>query len=288
MTNHQTTNLPTTTTTMKTEIKNDEPKEIRKVVSKQKVAVRESLNETFDLILFEDYIKAKNSPFVIGFGDIGITPIITSNSLIEQLDLPYIGVLLNKEAAPASVITGGQAMHPIRIFGDERLIVIVSDSKTEAKLATKLVNAIVKVLPYFNSTKVFCCEGAPTETTEKIEKRELQFVTTSTEISESLMEMEHKPLQEAVIAGISGGILAECTAQFSEHDFDTCIFLAPTCSFYPDIWASVLIMQTMSTLLSFNTDTSTLEKNAKKLEDKAQELMGIHSSTKSMNQSLYM
>lgn len=274
---------------MKPEKKDEEStKEIRKVVSKQKVSLREKLNDTFDMVLFTDYLTCKGAPLVIGFGDIGITPIITSNSLIEQLNLTYIGVLINKQAAPASVITAGQAMHPIRIFGNKDVIVIVADSKMDTKVSVDLVHALVKLLPFLETKRVFCCEGAPTETTEKMERKELQFVTTSEEIADYLIEKDHKPLQEAVIAGISGGVLAECTAIHSDYDFDICIFLAPTCSFYPDIWASVLIIQTMSDMLSFSTDTSTLEKNAKKLEDKANELMGIHKNSSAMNASLYM
>eukprot|EP00012_Vannella_robusta_P002732 CAMPEP_0206183790 /NCGR_PEP_ID=MMETSP0166-20121206/843_1 /ASSEMBLY_ACC=CAM_ASM_000260 /TAXON_ID=95228 /ORGANISM="Vannella robusta, Strain DIVA3 518/3/11/1/6" /LENGTH=272 /DNA_ID=CAMNT_0053598703 /DNA_START=371 /DNA_END=1186 /DNA_ORIENTATION=+ len=270
---------------MKTEKETKEPEVIRKVVSKQKVSLRDTLNETFDLVLFSNYEECKGAPLVIGFGDIGITPIITSNSIIEQLELSYIGVLINKQAAPASVITGGQAMHPIRIFGNKEVMVIVADSKMDAKVSVDLVDSLVKLLPYLESKKVFCCEGAPTETTEKMERKELQFVTTSEETADFLIGLNHKALQEAVIAGISGGVLAECTAIHANYDFDTCIFLAPTCSFYPDIWASVLIIQTLSEMLQFKTDTSTLEKNAKKLEDKANELMGLHKGSAAMNSS---
>ena len=275
---------------MKSELTNkDTKKPIRKIVPKHKVVSRHDLNENFSIALFANYEECKGAPIVIGFGDIGITPIITSNTLIEQLDLPYVGILINKKAAPASVVSGGQAMHPIRIFGNKSLIVIVADSKIEkSELSIQLVNALVLSLPIFESKRIFCCEGAPTETTEKMERKELQFVTTNEEIADHLLAEEHKPLQEAVIAGISGGLLAECTAIYNNYDFDICIFLAPTCSFYPDIWAAVLIIRTLSGLLEFSTDTTTLENNAKKLEDKANEILGIHKSSSSMNSSLYM
>jgi len=271
-----------------TEKNEKEEKIVRRVVSKQKVQAREKLNEGFELILFENASAAAKASLLVGVGDIGITPIVTSNSLIEQLDLPYIGALRDLSASPACVISGGRAMHSIRIFGDQRLIVVVADSKVkEAKHAQQLVDALVKCLPHFQSTMIFCAEGSPTETTERMERKELQFVCTNESHVDKLMELNHKPLQEAVIAGISGGILAECTTAFSQ-DFDVCILLAPTCSFYPDIWASVLIIQTLSELLAFETNTDTLERNAKKLEDKAKELMGIHEAGITSSSSLYM
>ena len=272
-----------------TQEKNEkDEKIIRRVVVKQTVQSRVQLNDSYELILFTNASAAEKAPVLVGVGDIGITPIITSNSLIEQLDLPYIGALRDLNASPACVISGGRAMHSVRIYGDQRLIVIVADSKVkDAKHSQHLVDALVKCLARLKSKMIFCAEGSPTETTERMERKELQFVCTEESYVDRLMELNHKPLQEAVIAGISGGILAECTTAL-EEDFDVCILLAPTCSFYPDIWASVLIIQTLSELLSFETNTDTLERNAKKLEDKAKELMGIHEAGISSSSSLYM
>ena len=180
-------------------------------------------------------------------------------------------------------------MHSIRIYGDSRLIVILSDAKVDdAEHSQKLVEALVSCLHHLKSSMIYCAEGTPTETTERMERQELQFVSTDETLVDSLCEKGHQPLQEAVIAGISGGLLAECTTALSDQSFDICILLAPTCSFYPDIWASVLIIQTLSSVLTFETNTETLERNAKKLEDKANELMGLHKAGSSMHSSLYM
>ena len=180
-------------------------------------------------------------------------------------------------------------MHSIRIFGDHRIIVILADGKIKDDQRSRdLVDAVVKTLPLVESKMIFCAEGTPTETTERMERKELQFLSTDEIIANKLLDLAHKPLQEAVIAGISGGLLVECSTSLPAHEFDICILLAPTCSFYPDIWASVLIIQTISSVLAFEADTACLERNAKKLEDKATELLGIHTAGSSMNSSLYM
>jgi predicted ATP-grasp superfamily ATP-dependent carboligase len=64
----------------------------------------------------------------------------------------------------------------------------------------------------------------------------------------------HKVLDNAVVAGISGGLLAECSLLPSFNDGgsspDFCLILAPTCSLYPDVWSSVMIIQLLNSLLN--------------------------------------
>lgn len=258
-------------------------------VQKHRVIKRETLNSEFELCLFSNSTQAVGAPILAGFGDIGITPIITTNSMIDKLELKQIGFIRSSRLPPAAVVSGGQARHSIRIYGDENLIIIMSDSKFSKDVsASLLVLALVKVARILKSHLILCAEGVPVETTEKIERKEMQFVTTSERLAQKLMEMNHKPLQEAVVAGITGGLLAECTLREDEHDLDICVLLAPTCSLYPDVWASVLIIQLLNELFEFQTCTKDLEKSAKKLEKKANEIIGLHQNATSEHQNLYM
>ena len=249
------------------------------VIKRNKVALRNQLNNNFELILFEGWESAKGAPLLVGFADIGITPIITTNSLIEQLQLPQIGFLKCLEQAPSATIRGGQPAHSIRVYGNEHIVIIMSDSKVkEDSLASALVGAVIKCVAILGSKMIYSTEGVPVESTEKIERKEMQFLTTDEEISKKLTEIGHKPLTDAVIAGISGGLLAECSLIDVDHDINYCILLAPTCSLYPDVWSSVLIIQALNSLLTTTTDTSKLESSARKLEAKANEILNKKST----------
>ncbi len=109
------------------------------VVVKNKVHKRDSLNSEFDLCLFANSLEAQGAPLLAGFGDIGITPIITTNSIIEKLDLKQIGFLTCHKLPPTAVVSGGQARHSIRIYGDQRLIIVMSDSKVSKECTPALL-----------------------------------------------------------------------------------------------------------------------------------------------------
>lgn len=121
----------------------------------------------------------------------------------------------------------------------------------------------------FESNIIYPTEGVPVETVERIERKEMQFLCTNAEIGNKIASLGHKVLDNAVVAGISGGLLAECSLLPSLDD----LILAPTCSLYPNVWSSVMIIQLLNTLLNTTSDTSNLEASARKLEAKATEIL---------------
>lgn len=79
------------------------------------------------ILLFDEWPKCKSASILVGFAEIGITPIITTSSLVEQLNLPEIGFLKSKTQTPSAIIRTGQPFHSIRIFGYS--VIINSDHK---------------------------------------------------------------------------------------------------------------------------------------------------------------
>ena len=147
----------------------------------------------------------------------------------------------------------------------------------------------MKIAHLFESKMIYATEGVPVETVERIERKEMQFLTTNAEMGNKIASLGHKVLDNAVVAGISGGLLAECSLLPSQDDsspLDFCLLLAPTCSLYPDVWSSVMIIQLLNSLLNTSSDTSNLEASARKLEAKANELINIHK--KPLHNDLYL
>lgn len=252
---------------------------IQNFISRKKISLSQKLNKYFEVVLFEEWTQSKSAPILVGFADIGITPIITTSSLVEQLNLPQIGFLKSKTQPPSATIRSGQPSHSIRIFGNSNLIIINSDHKIKKqKIVHSLIDSIMKIAHLFESKMIYSTEGVPVETVERIERKEMQFLTTNEELGSKIAAKGHKVLDNAVVAGISGGLLAECSLLPSQQDdsLDFCLLLAPTCSLYPDVWSSVMIIQLLNSLLNTSSDTSNLEASARKLEAKANEIMNSH------------
>ena len=192
---------------------------VQNFISRKKINLSKKLNKHFEVVLFEEWTKCKSAAILVGFADIGITPIITTSSLVEQLNLPQIGFLKSKTQPPSAIIRSGQPSHSIRIFGNSELIIVNSDHKIKKqKIVHSLIDSVIKLAHLFESKMIYSTEGVPVETVERIERKEMQFLCTNEEMGNKIASLGHKVLDNAVVAGISGGLLAECSLLPSQDD----------------------------------------------------------------------
>src|SRR3990167_1918783 len=212
--------------------------------------------KTFTAVLYDNSEKARGSPVLVGFPNIGLTPILTVNFLIESLELPLIGNIKAKDSPPVVVIsTEGIPSGAIRIYGNDKLTVICSEMKVEGNMK-HLVQAIIKIVHHLDSSMIWCVEGVGVEKVDKIEREEMQYLTSNAELGKELQTLGHKPFSDAMIAGVTGGLLAETAV--SEEKFDTTVILVPTSALYPDALSSVIAIRLLSKIHNWDSDVSKL------------------------------
>jgi len=199
------------------------------------------------------------------------------NYLVEDIDLPLIGSVKASAIPPTAIVSStGQPCHAIRIFGDQRMVIIASELKIPDGMTQDLVDSIIGVARFIKSSMIYCVEGVPVEKVDSIEREEMQYLTNCPDMASRLIELGHKALHDAVVSGITGGVLSDSSAILpDEAGLNVCCLLAPTSSFYPDAWASVMLIKLLNTLSgdSWNSDTSRLEKSAGELESKVKQLL---------------
>lgn len=243
----------------------------------KKVVIHQMTVGSVKIQLFSAAQGVEGAPILTGFPNIGITPVLTVNYLVEDLDLPLIGSMKATSIPPTSIVSSvGQPCHSIRIFGDHRMVIIASELKIPDGMTQDLVDAIMEVAKYIKASMVYCVEGVPVEKVDSIEREEMQFLTNCHDMASRLLELGHSPLHDAVVSGITGGLLSDCSCVLpDELGINITCLLAPTSSFYPDAWASVMLIKLLNTLSgdSWNSDTSRLEKSAGELESKVKQLL---------------
>jgi len=156
------------------------------------------------------------------------------------------------------------------------MVIIASELKIPDGMTQDLVDAIMGVARFIKSSMLYCVEGVPVEKVDSIEREEMQYLTNCPDMAGRLIELGHKALHDAVVSGITGGILSDSACVFpDEPGLNVTCLLAPTSSFYPDAWASVMLIKLLNTLSgdSWNSDTTRLEKSAGELESKVKQLL---------------
>lgn len=227
--------------------------------------------KTYVARLFDNADSAKGAPIFVGFPNIGITPVLAINFLLEDLKLPLIGTIRCTETPPVAVVSSkGQPGPSIRIHGSKDLIIIGSEMKAEGNMK-HLLDVIMQVVTHMESKLIWCVEGVGVEKIDKINREKLKYITCNKEIAEKLQTMGHEPFHNAMLAGITGGLITETC--LSGADFDIAALLVPTCSLYPDAMSSVIAIKTMAKIQAWSSDPKQLEESAKEVEKKVQDLL---------------
>jgi len=111
---------------------------------------------------------------------------------------------------------------------------------------------------------VVTLEGLPSD---KIDPKtglldeKLHFISTNKQFSETMLSMEHIPLTDAVINGVTGLILAEGGLKA----VDLGCLLVPAAAHYPEAHGAVNVVKTLVGGLKLNVDTAPLEQSAQRI-----------------------
>jgi len=118
-------------------------------------------------------------------------------------------------------------------------------------------------------------EGVPTQDSV-VKRNKMNFLTTDEGVAKVLQDEGHEITDEAVISGITGGLVAECPFIKSHL---TCL-LCPASAFFPDASTSLELVKILIRLVPSMQliDTSPLQDKASFLEDKVKKIMKLSSS----------
>ncbi|MGQ9583105.1 MAG: proteasome assembly chaperone family protein [Thermoplasmatota archaeon] len=215
----------------------------------------------------EIYIKRSGdftgAAVVEGFPSVGLVSTLAANYLVEQLKLPNIGCIHSRYLPVTSIIRDGQPHHPVRIYGDSRLVVFLSEFRPPAALVAPLVDAVLEWTGKAGCGPIISAEGLPIDDTAKPEKINTYGVA-STEKTRNLLDRCGIPLlREGIVTGISGVLLNEG----ARLDRDILCIIADAHESYPDARSAARIVEAIDSLLpQIKLDTAPLYKEAERME----------------------
>jgi len=235
-----------------------------------------------------DYIDCEGAAIVTGFPSTSLASILTAGYLREQLKLPLIGVISSYAFQPRCIIERGLPSHSVRIFGDKRLVVVLCEFKIPSpELIHTLTEALIDFAVRHKSPIIITVEGLP-PSEEKETK--LHFISTEKSFSEHLIADEHKALEEAVVGGVTGALLAEGSLNSS---VGVATLLTPSSSAFPDAESAVTVVKVVTAYLvslgheDVNVDVGPLQEKAGELHNTLQTLLSQEKESSRATNSIY-
>ncbi|MBC7090576.1 MAG: proteasome assembly chaperone family protein [Nitrososphaeria archaeon] len=224
--------------------------------------------EVLEIVMKKD-VKFNEPVAVEGFPDVGLAGAIASMHLIESLGLEEIAYIETPLLPPIMVVHNGELLHPIRVYGNERLIVFTSEIALPLTVLNPLVKKVVEWLKSLNAKLLIALTGIPVENRLEIERPEVYAVVSKKEYSEMLSKHKIEVLQEGFISGIYALFLKECL----KAGLPAIALVAQSFLKYPDPGAAAELLTSLNSILSLNVDVKPLLENAEEIRLKARDLL---------------
>jgi uncharacterized protein len=209
--------------------------------------------------------QSENPVVIEGFPGIGLIGNIASQYVINKLEMDYLGAIDSRFFPPMSVLVGGLAHLPVRIYEKKDLgvVVVSSDIPVHPAASYDLARGIVSWAESIGAKEMVCLAGI----TVMGEEQRVFGAATTEEMLERI-KGQVEVFEFGTISGISGSVMNECLLR----KVPAVCLLGETHSMAPDPRAAVVTVKMLNTLYGLNVDTTELEERADEIELQMQKL----------------
>ena len=209
--------------------------------------------------------KSQNPVVIEGFPGIGLIGNIASQYIVNKLEMDYLGAIDSRFFPPLSVLVGGVAHMPVRIYekADLGVVVISSDIPVHPAASYDIARGIVSWAESIGAREMVCLAGITV-----MSDQQRVFGAASTEEMLERIKDKVEVFEIGTISGISGSVMNECLLR----KVPAICLLGETHSMAPDPRAAIVTIKMLNTLYDLDVDTAELEERADEIELQMQKL----------------
>lgn len=209
----------------------------------------------------ELYEKPKNVTILEAFPGYGLIGSIVAEYLLEHMDFKLIGKVVVDDLPPIVAIHKGGFIEPFGVYYNKEKNIVILHSINKAKgIEWKATDVVLDVAKQLSSKNILCIEGVMAEGDD------VYFYCSNEKDKKVMKKLKIESLQEGIIVGVTGGLLANNTKNL------TCLF-AGTRAEIPDSMAASKILKVLNDYLDLGIDLKPLIKKAEEFEKKVTELL---------------
>ncbi len=220
-------------------------------------------------IVEKEGVKHKNPIVIEGLPDVGLVGTIAASYIVERMGYKEIGYIESDLFPPVMVVHEGKSKNPLRIYGDEGVVVVLSEVAIPVGAVYPLTEALADWVKEIDSKLVISMTGLPATNRIDIEKPEVFAVGNNEEALNELKDKQMELLEEGFIAGPYAVMLREC----SKRKISAISLLAQCFPVYPDPGAAASAIESLDKFLKLGIDIKELLEKGEEIKLKARDLM---------------
>jgi uncharacterized protein len=209
-------------------------------------------------------------PYVlVGMPEVGLVGTIAASYIASRLSLPEVGYIDSELFPPILVVHDGEPHVPLRLFGNEKLIVVNSEVPPPPDLYAPIADALVEWSSRLGSPLVIGMTGIPSRERLEIERPKVFVLSNSLEVRQALKERGTEIFQEGLLVGFYAQLMKSCL-RIGQPNLTV---MAESHLQFPDPGAAASIVAQLSSYLSLNLDITPLLEESEHIRLRTRELM---------------
>lgn len=212
--------------------------------------------------------KLKTPILVEGFPGLGLVGTISASYLVEKLKMEPLGYITGDAFPPLAAVHAHRPLYPARMYYSDKhdLIVFVSEFVIPIGAVNELSEKIYEFAKKNKVIKIISLGGI----TIKGEQDTVYSIASLPALSDELAKMKGVELiKEGATTGVTGVLLARGAVE----NYPVVSLLAESQEGYMDPKAAAMVLETLSTMLKISIDTTALEHEAGKIDNRVKEMM---------------
>ena len=206
---------------------------------------------------------------LFGFPDVGLVGVIAASHLIEELGLAEIAYLDSRLMPPLIVLHEGLPHSSIRVFGNDKIILAVSETPISAEIIYQVMDTLIEWGRSKNVKLMVSLSGMPIE--DRQDAKELKVFAAASS-PETLKTVKDKGI-EALMEGYMVGPQAIMLMRASQIGIPAITLMAQCFLNYPDPESAAEVLKSLATMTGIKVDIAKLLEKGEEIRLKARDVM---------------
>ena len=220
----------------------------------------------YSLVLHEGADPRTGGVAICGFTTAGMVGVIATSHIISSLNLKQLGTVMHADFPAVALIHNEVPKHPVRVYQGDSVGVFTSEIQFKNEKDIMFASTVIDWFTRGGFDKLIIIDGL-TRPEKEITTGDLFGVGSSDAARERLHKAGIEPIQQGIVAGITGFLLGEG----DRLGIDVTALLAEASPMYPDARAAALAVEAVSDLTGLDIPLTELLENARAVEDSVRE-----------------
>jgi uncharacterized protein len=220
-----------------------------------------------------EIVEKKSIPseatMIIGLPDVGLVGLIATSYLISELNLEEIAYMDSDLLPPVVVLHKGLPHAPLRIYGNQNLIAVISELAVPVPAIYSIVREIVEWGQAKKVERIVSMGGIPVESRQAIKEPKVFGAASNQELLDMLSKSGLSIMNEGYMVGPQA-----LSMRYSVSKKVSAIaILAQSFYNYPDPQAAAMVLKEFSRIFKIKVDVSKLLEKGEEIRLKARDIM---------------